>query len=108
MKVGHGQETEPSIEKDRRGRRMSLWRQLFGKREPTSREIAKKRLQLALTVDRTRISPQLLETLKDEIIAVISKHLDIDADGVQVSLTQQRSEHRLVAEIPLANVPRRR
>ena len=87
---------------------MSFWKRLFGKQEPTSREIAKKRLQLALTVDRTRISPQLLEILKDEIIAVISQHLDIDPGGVEVSLTQQRSEHRLVAQIPLANPRRRR
>jgi len=87
---------------------MSFWKRLFGQQEPTSREIAKKRLQLALTVDRTRLSPRLLETLKDEIIAVISQHVDIEPDGVVVSLTQQRSEHRLVAEIPLANARRRR
>lgn len=87
---------------------MSFWKRLFGQQEPTSREIAKKRLQLALTVDRTRLSPRLLETLKDEIIAVISQHVDIEPDGVVVSLTQQRSEHRLVAEIPLANSRRRR
>jgi len=87
---------------------MSFWKRLFGRQEPTSRDIAKKRLQLALTVDRTRISPHLLEMLKDEIIAVISQHVDIDPDGVVVSLTQQRSDHCLVAEIPLANPPRRR
>ena len=87
---------------------MSFWKRLFGKQEPTSREIAKKRLQLALTVDRTRISPQLLEILKDEIIAVISQHLDIDPGGVEVSLTQQRSDHCLVAQIPLTNLRRRR
>jgi cell division topological specificity factor len=84
---------------------MSFWKRLFGQqeKEPTSREIAKERLQLALTVDRTRISPQLLDTMKDEIIKVISKHVDIDAENVVVSLTQQRRDHRLVAEIPLDN-----
>jgi len=86
---------------------MSFWKKLFGPKEPSSREIAKERLQLALTVDRTRISPQLLETMKDEIISVISKHVDIDPDGVVVSLTQQRRDHRLVAEIPLDSRRRR-
>lgn len=86
---------------------MSFWRKLFGRQEPTSRDIAKKRLQLALTVDRTRISPQLLELLQAEIIRVISQHVDIDPDGVEVSLTQQRHDHRLVAEIPLASTRRR-
>jgi cell division topological specificity factor len=87
---------------------MSFFKKLLGQEEPTSREIAKQRLQLALTVDRTRISPQLLEEMKDEIIAVISKHVDIDPGGVVVSLTQQRSDHRLVAEIPLVNTRRPR
>jgi cell division topological specificity factor len=87
---------------------MSLWKRLLGQKEPTSRDIAKERLQLALTVDRARISPQLLETLKDEIIAVISQHVDIDPDGVVVSLTQQRRDHRLVAQIPLTNTRRQR
>ena len=87
---------------------MSFWKRLLGQQEPTSRDIAKRRLQLALTVDRTRLSPRLLETLKDEIIAVISKYVDIEPDGVEVSLTQQRNEHRLVAEIPLANARRRK
>ncbi len=87
---------------------MSFLKKLLGQEEPTSREIAKERLQLALTVDRTRISPQLLEELKDEIIAVISQHVDIEPGGVVVSLTQQRSDHRLVAEIPLANTRRPR
>ena len=87
---------------------MSFWKKLFGSQEPTSREIAKERLQLALTVDRTRISPQLLELLKDEIIAVISQHVDINPDGVVVSLTQQRRDHRLVAEIPLDSRRRQR
>jgi len=87
---------------------MRFWKKLLNQQEPTSRDIAKQRLQLALTVDRTRISPQLLETLKDEIIAVISQHVDIDRDGVQVLLTQQRRENRLVAEIPLDNTRRPR
>ena len=73
-----------------------------------SRQIAKERLQFVLVHDRAQISPQLLERLKDEIIAVISQHLDIDPGGVEVSLTQQRSDHCLVAQIPLANPRRRR
>lgn len=67
----------------------------------SSREIAKERLQLVLVHDRTQISPQLLQTLKDEIIAVISKHVAIDRDGVEITFTQNRRESRLQADIPL-------
>jgi len=80
---------------------MGVLSRLLGRREPTSREIAKERLQLVLVHDRVNISPQLLETLKDEIISVISRHVDIDPAGVEVNLTQSRRQSRLVANIPL-------
>jgi cell division topological specificity factor len=74
----------------------------LGKKNKTSREVAKQRLQLVLVHDRNRISPGLLEILKDEIIAVISKHIEIDTQNVQVSISQEEKESRLMADIPLA------
>jgi len=73
----------------------------FRRREPRSGEVARERLRLVLAYDRTSISPALLETLKDEIISVISRHVDIDPAGVEVNLTQSRRQSRLVANIPL-------
>jgi cell division topological specificity factor len=87
---------------------MSIWDKLLGRREPTSRQIARERLQLVLVHDRTKISPQLLQTLKDEIIAVISRHVDIDREGVEVNFTQSRRQSRLVANIPLQSSRRRK
>jgi cell division topological specificity factor len=85
---------------------MNLLRKLIGKREPSSSEVAKQRLQLVLVHDRANISPALLATIKDEIINVISRHIEIDRNGVEVNFTQQGSESRLVADIPLA-IPQR-
>ena len=52
---------------------MSFLSKLFKHRPSSSRQVAKERLQLVLVHDRAGISPQLLQTLKDEIISVISK-----------------------------------
>ncbi|HLF26447.1 MAG TPA: cell division topological specificity factor MinE [Anaerolineae bacterium] len=82
---------------------MNVLSRLRGRKSPSSREIAKQRLQLVLVHDRSQISPGLLEMLKDEIIAVISKHIEIDPGGVQVSFSQTERESRLVADIPLAD-----
>ena len=82
---------------------MNLLSRLRGQRLPTSREIAKQRLQLVLVHDRSRISPGMLEMLKDEIIGVISKHIEIDEAGVQVTFSQNDRESRLMADIPLAD-----
>ena len=86
---------------------MQLINKLLRPRD-SSRQIAKERLQFVLVHDRAQISPQLLETLKDEIIAVLSRHLDIDRDGVEVTLSQNRRESRLQADIPLARRSRQR
>lgn len=80
---------------------MGFWDRLLGRGEPPSREVARERLELVLGYDRAKISPQLLETLKDELIHVISQYVEIDHERVEISLTQDRRQGRLVANIPL-------
>ncbi len=70
--------------------------------QPSSREAAKQRLQLVLVHDRNQIEPGMVELIKDEIIAVISKHVDIDRANVQINFTESEHESKLVADIPLA------
>lgn len=87
---------------------MNILEKLLGRRPPTSREIAKQRLQLVLVQDRIKISPELLQTLKDELITVISRHIEIDREGVKITFTQDRSQSKLVADIPVITAQRRR
>lgn len=83
------------------------WLKIFRRRQHSDQEIAAQRLRLVLAHDRANLSPGMLDMLKDEIIAVISRHLDIDADKVEVNFTEDQREMRLVADIPLHN-PRRK
>lgn len=69
---------------------------------------AKERLQLVLIHDRTDLSPAELTALKDELIQVISRHVDIDPDSVLIDLQHDGRSQRLVADIPLRSVTRRR
>ena len=71
-----------------------------------SAKSAKERLQLVLIHDRAGISPGKLDSLKDDLINVISRHIEIQTDAVEITLTKERDEHRLVADIPL--VPNRK
>ncbi len=71
------------------------------RRSPDSAHIAKERLQLILANDRTHISPETLNLLKDEIIAVISKHIEIDCAHVEVTVSRSQTGSRLVADIPM-------
>ncbi|MGQ9599534.1 MAG: cell division topological specificity factor MinE [Anaerolineae bacterium] len=80
---------------------MGFLNRLWGRGEPTSRDIAKERLQLVLVHDRVKISPVLLDKMKDELITVISRYVEIDAEGVEVTFTQSKRESRLIADIPV-------
>lgn len=81
---------------------MSFWSRLLGREpEPESAQVAKQRLQLVLAQDRLNISPETLNLLKDEMIAVISHHIEIDQANVQVTMTQTSQGTCLVANIPV-------
>ena len=69
---------------------------------------AKERLQLVLIQDRTNLTPTELTALKDEILQVISRHIDIDSDAVQIAVEHDGRSQRLVADIPLRTATRRR
>lgn len=77
------------------------WLDKIFKPQQKSGSVAKTRLQMVLTNDRSNVSPGLLEEIKDDIIQVIAKRLSIDSDNVIVNITQTQRESRLVAEIPL-------
>ena len=80
---------------------MSLIQRLLGN-NPSSARTAKERLQLVLIHDRADISPGKLAALKDDLISVLSRHIEIDQGSVHIELTQDRNQQRLVADIPLA------
>ena len=79
---------------------------LFGRKK--SANSAKERLQLVLIHDRTDLSPIELESLKDDLIQTISRHIDIDPSAVTINVAHDGRSQRLVADIPLRNVGRRR
>ena len=73
-----------------------------------SAESAKERLQLVLIHDRTDLTQTELTTLKDEILEVISRHIDIDSNAVQIAVEHDGRHQRLIADIPLRSVIHRR
>jgi cell division topological specificity factor len=84
---------------------MSLFERLTGKKSASS---AKERLQLVLIHDRTDLTPAVLEALKDDLIAAISKHVEIDPASVRIEVEHEGRSQRLMADIPLRGATRRR
>lgn len=86
---------------------MANWLDRLLGRESKSANQAKERLQLVLIHDRTDLSPTSLAELKDEMIALISKYIDIDPQAVTIEMEQDGREQRLVADIPIRPARRR-
>lgn len=78
----------------------------FFKDDPSSKEMAVERLRLVLVHDRAGVMPGLLETLKEELIQVISKYLEIDERAMEVKLNSTERSTTLVANIPIRSVRR--
>lgn len=79
----------------------------FGKNEKeNSKTTAKERLHLVLAQDRANISADFLEMMKQEIIEVIKKYIDIDEEAIDVRMTNKPGEDGTMGAPALyANIP---
>lgn len=79
-------------------------------RKKSSGSVAKDRLKLVLVSDRANCSPEIMEQIKNDIINVISKYVEIDAEGLDIKITQTESENNngtvpaLFANIPIKDI----
>lgn len=80
----------------------------LGKKEKNkeSSDTAKERLHLVLMQDRANVSADFLELMKQEIIEVIKKYIDVDEKAIDVRLTNKTSDDGTVGVPALyANIP---
>ena len=76
-------------------------------REPASKDVAKKRLQLVILHDRLPLSPGLVQTMKNDIIVAISKYVEVDEEAAQITISQGAGHPRIIADIPVQGPGRR-
>lgn len=69
--------------------------------ESGSRDEAKNRLKLVLMHDRTQLSPDILQSMRDEMVEVISKYVEIDNKALELTLESESNTIALVANIPV-------
>ncbi len=73
---------------------------------PLPKDIAKNRLKVIIINDREGITPYVLDIIKNEILTIISKYIDIDTDRAVVNVindpNQDESNYStsLVATVP--------
>jgi cell division topological specificity factor len=79
---------------------------IFGKENSSSKDIARERLRLVLVHDRSTVSPEIINLLRDDLIQVIQKYMDIDLDGLLVNIEGENNSVALIANIPIKGLKR--
>jgi len=78
---------------------------LFNRPKEASRTVAKDRLKMILAVDRTDITPQTMDSLRQEMLAVISKYFEIEeSEQFDVTLEREQGTTALIANVPIRRI----
>jgi cell division topological specificity factor len=78
---------------------LEFFKRLFNP-EPSS-VTARERLRLVLLSDHLALAPDVVESLKTDLIAVISKYVDVDAANCDVTFEQGERQVAMLANIPI-------
>ncbi|MCL5036565.1 MAG: cell division topological specificity factor MinE [Chloroflexi bacterium] len=83
-----------------------FFQRLMGKERENTRTTARERLRLVLIHDRSSVSPQLMESLRADLLEVITRYMEIDSGNMELMLERHDGSVALAASIPVINIRR--
>ncbi len=83
---------------------MGIFSNLFKSRG--TKDTAKRRLQFVLMHDRSDIAPEVMEALQKDILAVITKYMDVDDAGTEIRMSNDDNVAALEVSVPVLGMKR--
>jgi cell division topological specificity factor len=83
---------------------IEFFNKIFG-RQPSG-ATAKERLRLVLMSDHLSLAPELIESMKRDLVDVISKYVEVDRDKIDVHFEHEDRGLAMLANIPITGVNR--
>jgi cell division topological specificity factor len=80
---------------------------IFTGKKNTSSQEAKKRLKFALVYDNLEVSDELLDSLKQDIVDVISRYFEINTNEISLDIDRTDDYSSLVLNTPILSTRRR-
>lgn len=77
---------------------------LLSREKRNSSQIARDRLKIVLIHDRASISPEMMQCIKNDIIEVLSRYMEINKNGAEVSLENDSDSVALLASVPISRL----
>ena len=80
---------------------LGFFRQTEKKEEESAKDVACNRLKFVIMQDRTNLTPELMDRMRNELIELLSKYVEMDKHALELGFEQEGTQMALMLSIPV-------